>query len=301
MMQNSKTQIDPEQPAELASTPAGSSAPAGQQSSFVYDSARRGSPPVEELRELLRYRNLVQQMVRRDIVTRYKRSFLGVAWTMLNPLGTTLILTIVFSQVFVVGNGYAGYVLSGLMAWNFFAQTTNAAMVSLVWGGGLLKRIYLPRTIFAISGVGTGLVNLLLSLAPLILILLITGVPIKATALLLPIPILFLTMFSLGIGLLISAFAIYFADVAEMYQIILTAWMYLSPVIYTEEMLPPSYMWVVKINPMYYLIRLFRAPIYEGRVPELNHWLVCGAISLGALLIGWVFFSYKADEFAYRV
>lgn len=270
-------------------------------SGFVYDSSRRGSPPIEELRELLRYHNLVQQMIRRDIVTRYKRSFLGVAWTMLNPLGTTLILTIVFSEVFVVSNGYAGYVLSGLMPWTFFAQTTNAAMVSLVWGGGLLKRIYLPRTIFAVSGVGTGLVNLLLSLVPLVIIFLGTGVPIKATALLLPIPILFLTMFSLGVGLFISAIAIYFADVAEMYQIILTAWMYLSPVIYTADMLPEKYLWVVKLNPMYYLISLFRAPIYDGRIPEIHEWLIAGAISLSALLVGWIFFSYKADEFAYRV
>ena len=230
----------------------------------VYDLARRSAPAIEELWELLRYRNLVSQMVRRDIVTRYKRSVLGVAWTMLNPLGTTLVLSIVFSQVFSVEKSYAGYVLSGLMPWTFFAQTTNAAMVSLVWGGGLLKRIYLPRTIFAISGIGTGLVNLVLSLAPLVLILLITGVPIKAAALFLPIPILFLAMFSLGVGLLISAIAIYFADVAEMYQVILTAWMYLSPVIYTVDMLPPQYLWLVKLNPMYYLIRLFRARFTKG-------------------------------------
>lgn len=267
----------------------------------IYDSARRGSAPLEELRELFRYRNLVSQMVRRDIVTRYKRSVLGVAWTMLNPLGTTLVLTIVFSQVFSVEKSYAGYVLSGLMPWTFFAQTTNAAMVSLVWGGGLLKRIYLPRTIFAISGVGTGVVNLLLSLVPLVLILVMTGVPITSAAIYLPIPILFLTMFSLGVGLLISTVAIYFADVAEMYQVILTAWMYLSPVIYTTDMLPPQYAWAVKLNPMYYIIQLFRAPIYEGRVPELQEFLLTGAISLVTLILGWLFFSIKADEFAYRI
>ena len=267
----------------------------------VYDSSRRGSAPIEELRELFRYRNLVGQMVRRDIVTRYKRSVLGVAWTMLNPLGTTLVLTIVFSQVFSVEESYAAYVLSGLMPWTFFAQTTNASMVTLVWGGGLLKRIYLPRTIFAISGIGTGLVNLVLSLVPLVLVLLFTGVPLTAAAFYLPIPILFITMFSLGIGLLISTVAIYFADVAEMYQVILTAWMYLSPVIYTTEMLPPQYAWFVKLNPMYYLIQFFRAPIYEGRIPNMEEFLVTGAISLVTLVLGWFFFSIKADEFAYRI
>ncbi len=267
----------------------------------IYDSARRGSAPLEELRELLHYRNLVSQMVRRDIVTRYKRSILGVAWTMLNPLGTTLVLTIVFSQVFSVERGYAGYVLSGLMPWTFFAQTTNAAMVSLVWGGGLLKRIYIPRTIFAISGIGTGLVNLVLSLIPLLLILVLTGIPITGAIFLLPIPILFLSLFSLGLGLLISTIAIYFADVAEMYQVILTAWMYLSPVIYTTDMLPAKYAWIVKLNPMYYLIQLFRAPIYEGRVPALQEVLLAGGISISTFILGWFFFSNKADEFAYRI
>ncbi len=267
----------------------------------VYDSARRGSAPLEELRELFHYRNLVIQMVRRDIVTRYKRSVLGIAWTMLNPLGTTLVLTIVFSQVFSVEKSYAGYVLSGLMAWTFFAQTTNASMVTLVWGGGLLKRIYLPRTIFAISGVGTGLVNLLLSLVPLMLILLLTGVPITGAALYLPVPIFLLTLFSLGIGLLISTVAIYFPDVAEMYQVVLTAWMYLSPVIYTTDMLPPQYAWIVKLNPMYYLIQLFRTPIYEGRIPEFSEFLLAGGISIATVILGWLIFSIKADEFAYRV
>jgi ABC-type polysaccharide/polyol phosphate export permease len=267
----------------------------------VYDSARRGLPAVEELRELLRYRNLLWQMVRRDVVTRYKRSFLGIAWTMLNPLGTTLVLTIVFSQVFGVGGSYAAYVLSGLMPWTFFAQTTNACIVGLLWGGSLLNRIFIPRTVFAVSAIGTGLVNLALSLLPLLIVMIASGVPLKSTALLLPIPILFLAMFSLGVGLLLSALAIYFADIAEMYQIVLTAWFYLSPVIYLEELLPQKLLWIVHLNPMYYLINFFRAFIYDGRIPTAAEFLVAGGIAAITLLIGWVFFSQKADEFAYRV
>ena len=122
----------------------------------VYDSARRRIPALEELQEILRYRNLLVQLVRRDILTRYKRSVLGVTWTMLNPLGTMLVMTIVFSRAFSTTQGYSAYVLSGLLAWNFFSQTTNAATLHLVWGGDLLKRIYVPRTAFAISATGTG-------------------------------------------------------------------------------------------------------------------------------------------------
>lgn len=267
----------------------------------VYDSSLRGFPALYELRELLRYKNLVYQTIRRNIVTRYKRSVLGIAWTMLNPLGTTIVLAIVFSRVFGSTPGYAAYVLSGLIAWTFFAQTTSDSMSNLIWGGGLLKRIYIPRTVFAVSSIGTGLVNLGLSLIPLLIVLLVLDIPMNWSALLVPIPVLFLAMFSLGVGLFLSSVAINFTDVAEMYNILLTAWMYLSPIIYTEEWLPPEFVWIIRLNPMYYLINLFRAPVYEGRLPSLTELLLSGSIALIALLVGWLYFSHKADEFAYRV
>ena len=269
----------------------------------IYDSARQGSPAIEEMRSVLKYRYLIVQLIRRDILTRYKRSSLGVAWTMLNPLGTMLILTIVFSRAFGGSQeGYAAYVLSGLIAWNFFAQSTNAATLHLVWGGSLLKKIYIPRTSFAVSATGTGLINLLLSLIPLLLVMLIIRVPIRWTIIFMPIPILFLAMFALGIGLLISTMAIYYADIAEMYQIFLTAWMYLSPVIWSPEILPEVYrLWITKLNPMYYLIELFRMPIIYGQVPDINLLLISAGIATITLFAGWMFFTSKSDEFAYRV
>jgi ABC-2 type transport system permease protein len=269
----------------------------------IYDSSQKKSTAIEELVEIIRYRNLVAQFVRRDILTRYKRSVLGIAWTMLTPLGTMLVLTIVFSRAFGMNEkGYAAYILSGLMAWTFFSQTTHAASVHLVWGGSLLNRIYVPRTVFAVSATGTGLVNLTISLIPLILVTLLVGIPLTPAALLLPIPMLFLAMFALGLGLIISAIAIYFADVTEMYQVILTAWLYLSPVIWTEEQLPANWApLVVRLNPMYYLITLFRIPIYEGRVPTFQEFGIAGLIAVVTLVLGWLIFSKRADEFAYRV
>jgi ABC-type polysaccharide/polyol phosphate export permease len=269
----------------------------------IYDSARQHSAALDELREVLRYRELIVQIVRRDILTRYKRSVLGVAWTMLNPLGIMLVLTIAFSQVFGdTKEGYAAYLLSGLIAWTFFSQTTNAAISHLIWGGGLLKRIYVPRTVFALSAIGTGLVNLTLSILPLVIVMLFTGVPIHWTVIFLPVSMLFLALFALGMGLLISAVAVYFADVAEMYQIVLTAWMYLTPIIYPESLLLDSqYRWVALLNPMYHLVRLFRMPIYDGMIPPLPEILLAAAISLATLLVSWVFFTRKADEFAYRL
>jgi ABC-2 type transport system permease protein len=252
------------------------------------------------MHEVYRYRNLILQLVRRDIVARYKRSVLGIAWTMLNPLGMTIVMAIVYSQLFHSVKGYAAYVLSGLIAWNFFAQTTSAAISSLVWGGDFFRRIYVPRATFALSAIGTGLVNLVLSLVPLLGVMLVVGIPIQATLLLAPIPILFLACFALGIGLIISSIAIYFPDIVEMYQIILTAWMFLTPIIYPIDILPAYIKTFMKYNPMYWLVNLFRVPIYDGRLPAIAEIIPALLFAIAILLIGWWIFTRRSDEFAYR-
>lgn len=267
---------------------------------FTYDSARRKSSALEELQDLIRYRDLVFQLVRRDIVARYKRSVLGIAWTMLQPLGMMIVLTVVFSQLFGRVEGYPAYLLSGLIAWTFFAQTTTATIHQSVWGGALMQRIYIPHTAFSVSSIGTGVVNLFLSLVPLLLIMLITQRPITWAVLFLPIPVILLTAFSLGVGLLLSSIAIRFPDVSEMYQILIQAWMYLTPIMYPSDILPDAYRtWLLYFNPMYYLILMFRVPIYDGVLPSLPLSLIGTGIALVTLLAGWIYFSRQADRFAY--
>ncbi|MEW6286058.1 MAG: ABC transporter permease [Chloroflexota bacterium] len=267
---------------------------------FTYDSANRRNPAMEELLDILQYRDLVQQLIRRDIIARYKRSFLGVMWTMLQPLGMMAVMAVVFSALFHQVEGYVVYLLSGLVAWTFFAQTTTAAITHIVWGGTLIKRIYIPMTSFSISSVGTGLINLLLSLIPLVIIMLAVGRPMTWALLFIPIPILLLAAFALGISLILSTLAVYFPDIKEMYQIIVQAWMYLTPIVYPENILPEAYrFWLLHLNPMYYLIKMFRATIYDGRIPSADIILAGVLISLGTLAVGWIYFSKKADEFAY--
>lgn len=256
----------------------------------------------EEIREAWRYRDLLTQLVSRNIKVRYKRSVLGIAWTMLNPLLIMAILTLVFSNLFrVTLEHYSVYLLSALVIWNFFSQTTTMAMSELIWGGGLFHHIYVPRTIFALSAVGTGLINLLFSLVPLGIIMVVTGVPLSPYLLLLPIPILLTAMFALGIGLLLSVIAAYFADVVEIYQVVLTAWMYLTPIIYPLDIIPERYRWFFNFNPMYYFVELFRAPVYSGTLPGSFRMLAAIFLAGATLLIGWGYFARKADEFAYHL
>lgn len=267
----------------------------------VYDSAKRVSPAILEFLELRRYRYLLSQLIRRDLVARYKRSVLGVAWTMLNPLGTMLVMTLVFSRLFNNVASYPTYILSGLIVWNFFSQATNAAMSGLVWGGGLMQRIYIPRTIFGVSAVGTALVNLLISIATLFLVMLFTHTPITWTVSFLPVSIFLLACFTLGFGLILSTMAIYFPDVSEMYQILLTAWMYLTPIIYPEDIIPERFLTIYRLNPMYSMIKIFRMPVYEGLIPTFQQLLPAILWGVGTLLVGWIFFTSKSDEYSYRV
>jgi len=269
--------------------------------SNIYDSSRRPHPLVEEVISLIKYRDLVYQFVARSIKTRYKRSVLGVFWTMLNPLFMMIILTIVFSSVFKVGRNYPVFVLSGLVLWNFFSHATSSAMGEMIWSGALLNRIFMPKSVFAVSAIGTGLVNLLISLVPLFLISVFLGGKFTYALLVLPLSILILVLFALGVGLFLATAAVYFADMVPVYEVVLTIWFYATPIIYPIENIPPHYAWILKLNPMYYIVRIFRLPVYEGVLPGLLDWIIASGCALVAVILGGLIFTNKSKEYAYRI
>ena len=269
---------------------------------FIYDSSKQSLPIIEELKELLKYRDLLKILIINNIKSRYRRSMFGVVWTMLNPLLYMSVMVIAFSHLFKfqIAN-YPVYLLTGLIAWNFFSQTTTQAMTTLIWGGDLLKRIYLPRTIFAVAAVGSGIINLLLSCIPLLFIMLITKQPIYLTTLFAPISILILGGVSLGVSLIISMIAVFFADVAELYQILLQAAFYLTPIMYPENVLPKKIQTLMVLNPIYDVVKVFREVIYDGHLPSLHAFLAAIISTTAFLLLGWWFFTQKADQISYRI
>lgn len=273
-----------------------------QKNTPIYDSSKAASPAIEEIKDVFQFRDLIVQLVRRDVITRYKRSVLGILWTMLNPLGTMVVLSIVFSQLFNVRGSYPAYILTNLIAFNFFSQTTSIALSSMLWGSELFQRIYLPRTAFVLSTIGTGLVNLFFALVPLAIIYIFTKTALHATIIFLPVAILFLVAFALGFSLILSAFVVFFPDIAEIYPILLTAWMYLTPIIYPEEQIANVLGgWLLRLNPLYRLIRLFRLALYDGVSPTAQEFIAALIFSFGTLIIGWVFFTRRAKKFAYYV
>ena len=268
---------------------------------LIYDSARPRFPILEDARELARYHDLLLSLVRRDLTVRYKRSTLGFLWTMLNPLLTMLVMAIVFSTAFRFPlEHYAVYLLSGLLLWNFFSQSTTIAIESLVWGGGLIHKIYVPKAAFVISPVLVGLVNLLLALVPLALIMLLTGAPFTWALLFLPVALLLALLFTLGVGLFMAALAVFFIDIIDIYRVVLTILTYLTPIFYPEAVVPAKYVSFYHMNPMYYFIELFRIPVYQGQIPQVPLIARAAFLAVSAFILGWWFFTRKADEFAYR-
>ncbi len=267
-------------------------------STLVYDSAHRGLRAVEEARDLWRYRYFVIELAARDIKVRYKRSALGVAWTMLNPLMTMLVFTLVFSvfqrqpiQKFPV------YFLSASLFWTFFSQATSntANLTTDVWE--ITRRIYVPRSAFVAGSILVGLVNLLLSLIPFVFVVLVSGRSFFVTWLFLPVALVIGTLFTAGVGLFVFTLASRFWDVRDMYQVLLTPWFFVTPIVYDPSIVPAKWRWIVRYNPMTYLIDLFRAPLYDGWLPGPNTLLFGALAAVASLTLGWFFYSWNIEKY----
>jgi ABC-type polysaccharide/polyol phosphate export permease len=251
-----------------------------------------------ELRDLARSAHLLRNLVHRDITIRYKRSVLGFLWTMLHPLLLALILMMVFSSVFRFAvPRYELYVLAALLPWNFFSQTTVGSMSSLAWNGALMKRVRVPKSIFTLSTVIAGLVNLSLAYVPLVLIMLVRGAPIRPAIAFLPVSLLLLAVFTYGVSLTLSALAVYFVDVREMYTVALTAMMYLTPVIYPISVVPARYQRIFALNPLMYFIEIVRAPVHDGVLPSMRALTISVTAAFVAIVVGWTVFRRLSRGF----
>ena len=269
---------------------------------LTYDSAQRPPLFVDELVQLLRYRDLVYLMIGNILKNRYKRSMLGIFWMLLNPLLQTIVLAVAFGAMFKSAlPHYPVYLLSGLLAWSFMTQTTQYAMGVMATGSGLLKRIYIPRATYVVAVVGNGLVNFLVSILPLALIVWFLDHPVSASWLLLPVCILILAVFTLGLALLLSTASVFFNNSIDIYQILVHAGFFLTPIMYPPSVLPEALKGWMILNPFFLLIQLFRTPIYNNTIPDVS--LICGGATLAAvtLLVGWTVFTRQADHLAYRL
>lgn len=252
--------------------------------------------------DMLRWRDLVWALVVRDLKVRYRRSTIGFLWTMLQPLLMMSVMALVFSSVFRIQiANYPVYVLAGVLFWNFFSQTIVTSMNSLRANAGLLQKLPIPKAVFPLATVISGVVNLTLATGPLLGILIATGHPLGPSLLFLPVSILIAATFTLGAGLLLSPLAAFFVDVIELIGVVLMLLLYLTPVMYPMTIVPERFRWIVRLNPVRSILEVFRDPIYYGKVPPLSHLSVAVGVALVALVLGALFFRRSSDRIPFYV
>jgi ABC-type polysaccharide/polyol phosphate export permease len=268
----------------------------------VYDSDRRPHPFVEEWVELYRYRDLVSLWTVRNLTLRYKRSVLGVLWTLLEPLMLMIILTIVFSQLFRFSvPNYPIYVLSGLLLFDFFSRSTIQMVDEIIASQNLAQRIHLPRSSFAMASILSYLANWAIALVPLVAIMLILRHEFSWALLAVPAAMGLTALFALGVGLVVATLGVHFHDFKITYNVLLSAWFYATPIIYPLEIIPEAGQKLFALNPIVHLLALFRSPIYEGRFPSAAEWLIGAALAFGLGGTGWWIFTRWRKAFDYRI
>jgi homopolymeric O-antigen transport system permease protein len=250
------------------------------------------------LRELVSFDEVLQELVKRDLKVRYKRSFLGLLWTMLNPLLMMAITTVVFSSVFRSSiQNFPIYMLSGYVVWAFFSQATSAAASSILDNAGLTRKIYVPAALFPMASIIAACLNLCISFVPLLVLMIVTHSSFSWALLALPIMILPVVVFAYGLGLMLAASSVFFHDTLYTYQVFLTAWMYLTPIFYPREIVPEQWSTLFELNPLFHFVELVRAPIFYGRLPDVSHVVIGVAYALGACVVGWRYFESTRRQF----
>ena len=245
-----------------------------------------------------KFQPLLNELIMRDIKTKYRKSILGVFWTILNPLFMMVVLSVVFSNMFKFDVEYFPvYLLSGQLIFNFFNEATTNAMGAIVANGPLIKKIYVPKYMFVLSRIFSSSINLLASFTAMIFVMLAMRVELHYTVLLAPIPLIFIVFFSLGVGLILSAITVKFRDIMHLYSVFVTALMYLTPVIYPMSILPEWLKPIVLLNPLTNILQMFRGVMMYNSLPGIKSILIAAVECVVMLVIGLYVFYKRQDSF----
>lgn len=245
---------------------------------------------------LIGYRDLLIELVTKDVKLKYRRSFLGYLWSILNPLMIMLVMVIVFSSIFRFDvENYPVYLIIGQTIYNYVNNATVHAIYSVTDNGALLKKVYVPKYIFPLSKVTSDLVDFLFSLGAMVLVMVITGTPFSVYFILLPYVAVQIYLFTLGMGMFLAQASVFFRDVRYIYNVFLTAWMYATPIFYPVTMLPDKIRWIVThLNPLYYYIEQFRVIVLERTVPSMV--LVSRGCIISLLFLGFGILTFRKSQ-----
>jgi|LSQX01.1.fsa_nt_gb ABC-2 type transport system permease protein len=253
---------------------------------------------IQSLKEIYSYKEMIRNMVRKDLRGRYKGSVLGFFWTILNPILQLLVYTFLFSVVLKTGiDKYYLFLFVALVPWIFFSSCLVGGSGIILGQKDLVKKIYFPIEVLPICHVTSNFINMLLSFIVIFAVVIISGSKITYAALYLPVVMIIEYIFALGVAYISSAITVYFRDMEQILGIAGMAWMYLTPVMYSVDMIPEEFYGVLTANPMSPIILAYRDVLYYGKVPEATGLLTSFLLGVIILVAGFALFNKLKRRF----
>lgn len=257
--------------------------------------------PHLDVRELWRYRELAGTFVWRDLKVRYKQTFIGVAWAILQPFTTMVIFTLIFGRYANFpsdGLPYPIFVYSALLPWTYFASSLNGASSSITGNSSLVTKVYFPRVLLPLAAITTPAVDFAMAFSVLIGMMFWFHIPLTLAVVALPLFLLLAAVSALGFGLLFAVANVRYRDVPYAIPFVINIWMWLSAVIYPVNDLEERYQWILSLNPMTAVITGFRWSLLGSSPPTMSSVLVGSAVAIGVLIAGIGAFRRAEPAFA---
>jgi len=258
----------------------------------------------KEIRDVIKWRELLGQMVSSEVKARYKQSILGYFWIILNPLAQMLVMSFAFSIIMRIPTNatsnipYSVFLFVALLPWNLFSNSLSSACGSLVGSASLITKVYFPRTILVLSTVMAKIIDFALALTVLVVYMIAYQLPINLNILWV-IPIFFIQqIFTLGLSLFFAAANLLYRDIQYLLSLLLLLWMYLTPVIYPVDLVPEKYRFVFQLNPMSVIVNAYRQTILGGGMPNLMSMSIALVVSVLVLLVGFSYFKSREKIFS---
>lgn len=253
---------------------------------------------INQLKNFKKYKDLLIALTSKEIKLKYRRSYLGMLWSLLNPLMIMIVMTIVFSTLFSRNiDNFPVYLLTGKLVFDFNAQCTRTSMGSIVSGASLIRKIYIPKYIFPLAQSLASFVNLFFSLIALVIVMIATRAPFHPSLFLFWLPLVYLFIFSTGLGMLLAAINVFFRDTNHLYGVILTAWTYFTPIFYPADIIPDNFYFLLKFNPLHHMVKMLRLIVMDGTLPTVKMNMICALSAIFMLVVGIIVFKKLQDKF----
>ena len=254
------------------------------------------------INELIKYKEFLRTNVKKDISGKYKGSFLGVLWSFINPLLSVVVYAIVFHYImrFKIDH-YLIYLISGIIPWSFFTNSVNAGLNSILYNADIIKKVYFPRVILPISAVTSCLVNFAISCVIVVIFALFSGVGVSFYIFLLPLVAIIQYIFTLGIAFILSAVEIYVRDIEHIINFFVSMLFYVTPILYTKDYVPEQFGWILKLNPLAYIIDGYHSIIYYKELPNIPNLCIIFTFSVVLFFVGYRIFDKLQRGFAEEV